>query len=153
MDKFVDFTKIKDYDALVSLDTDTLQMLLENYVIHLKSRKLKAKSIKNYLNGIELFLDVNRKTYYKKIIHKMFPEDTKEGGGKAYTTKDVQKILKVAKSKREIALILFFASTGSRPNVINDPVLRRRHLYPMDEGVQRDFALREYKRGILGISH
>lgn len=49
LDKFVEFMKIKDYDALVSLDTDTLQMLLENYVIHLRGRKLKAKSIKNYL--------------------------------------------------------------------------------------------------------
>lgn len=134
LDKFLVFTKIKDYDALANLDAETIQMLLENYVIHLKGRKLKAKSIRNYLNGVELFFDVNKKTYYKRVLRKMIPEDTKEGNDQPYTTEDIQKILKVAKSKREIALIHFFASTGARPRVLLDPILKLRHLYPMPEG-------------------
>jgi integrase/recombinase XerD len=134
LDKFLEFTKIKDYDALANLDADTIQMLLENYVIHLKDRKLKAKSIRNYLNGVELFFDVNKKIYYKRVLRKMMPEDTKEGNDQPYTTEDIQKMLKVTKSKREIALIHFFASTGARPRVLLDPVLKLRHLYPMTDG-------------------
>ncbi len=134
LDKFKDFTKIKDYDGLVGLDTDTIQMLLENYVIYLKGRGLKAKSIRNYLNGTELFLDMNKIIYYKRILHKLIPEDTREGNDKSYTTADIQKLLEASHSKREKAIVLFFASTGARPNVINDPVLRLKHLYPMPDG-------------------
>ena len=134
LDGFLGFSKIKDYDSLVSLDTDTIQMLLENYVIHLKDRKLKAKSIKNYLSGIELFFDINKKTYYKRVLQKLIPEGTKEGNDKPYTTKDIQMMLEVSNTKREKALVHFFASTGARPRVLLDPVLRLRHLYPMADG-------------------
>lgn len=134
LDKFLEFTKIKDYDSLVGLDSDTIQMLLENFVIYLKGKNLKAKSIRNYLNGIELFFDVNKKTYFKRVLRKMIPEDTKEGNDQPYTTEDVQKMLDATNSKRMKALIHFFASTGARPNVLNDPVLRLKHLYPMPFG-------------------
>lgn len=139
LDKFLKFTKIKDYDALAQLDTDTIQMLLENFVIYLKGKNLKAKSIRNYLNGIELFFDVNKKTYYKRVLRKMLPEDSKEGNDRPYTTEDVQKMLGATNSKRMKALIHYFASTGARPNVISDPVLRLRHLYPMPFGSKAVF--------------
>jgi len=134
LDRFLEFSKIKDYDSLVSLDIDTIQMLLENYVIYLKGRKLKAKSIKNYLNGIELFFDINKKTYYKRVLQKLIPDGTKEGNDQPYTTKDVQMMLEVSNTKREKALVHFFASTGARPRVLLDPVLQMRHLYPLADG-------------------
>ncbi|MHB8546073.1 MAG: hypothetical protein ACYDAJ_04850 [Nitrosotalea sp.] len=37
-------------------------------------------------------------------------------------------MLETTKLKREIALIHFFASTGSRPQALEDPILRMKHL-------------------------
>ncbi len=134
LDKFLKFTKLKNYDALVTLDNDFLQELLENYLFSLKKRHLKRKTIDTMFNGIECFLDANKKTYYKKALHKMFPADTKHGSEKPYTTEDVQKLLSGTVSKRNKALILFFASTGARPGALFDPVLRFRHLHTMPLG-------------------
>lgn len=36
------FSKIKEYDDFTKLSTDEIQELLENYVLHLKIRGLKA---------------------------------------------------------------------------------------------------------------
>ncbi|MGB6463277.1 MAG: hypothetical protein WBF38_03520 [Nitrosotalea sp.] len=77
LDKFLEFTKIKDYDSLVGLDSDAIQMFLENFVIYLKGKNLKAKSIRNYLNGIELFFDVNKKTYTNEYHVRCFQRGLK----------------------------------------------------------------------------
>ncbi len=73
LNKFLAFTKILDYDTLVKLDTDTIQEFLENYVLELKSRNLT--SIRTRLVGPELFFDMNKKLFYKKILHKLLPSD------------------------------------------------------------------------------
>src|SRR5690242_12216472 len=46
---FLKFTRIKDYDSLASLDSDTIQSFLEDYLVHMKERGLKSVTIKNYL--------------------------------------------------------------------------------------------------------
>ncbi len=134
LDKFLEFTKIKDYDSLLTLDSDFLQELLENYLFELKKRGLRRKSIESYFCALECFLDVNKKNYHKKSLHRMFPADSKHGSDKPYTTEDIQKMLSATTSKRNKALILFFSSIGGRPGVLIDPVLRFGHLHPMPLG-------------------
>jgi len=134
LEKFLGFSKIKDFDSLLRLDDEAIQVLLENYVMHLKNKGLTASSIKSYLCSPELFFDVNKRTFHRKILHRMIPEPDKEGNDLPYTTEDIQKMLKATTSKRLKALIHFLASTGSRPNVIVDPVLQFKHLYPMSFG-------------------
>ncbi|MDE1838498.1 MAG: site-specific integrase [Thaumarchaeota archaeon] len=129
--KFLDFTKIRDYDALAGLDSETIQALLENYAIHLKRRNLSGKTVEDYFSGIELFFECNKKFYYKKALHKMFPEKHKTGNHTPYTTKDVRCLLTNTSSKRIKALIHFFASTGARPSTLLDPILRFKHIHPM----------------------
>lgn len=64
----------------------------------------------------------------------MIPEMQKAGNDMPYTTEDIQKMILGATPKRTRALVYFFASTGARPNVLADPILRLKHLSPMPEG-------------------
>lgn len=105
----------------------------------MKARGLKSVTIKNYLSGPKLFFDMNRKFYHKKILAKMIPEMEKEGNEKPYTTEDIKVMLSTTTIKRTKAMIHFFASTGARPNVLEDPVLRLRHLHDMPMGCKAVF--------------
>ena len=114
LEKFRNFTKIRDFDSLSSLDVDTIQTLLENYIMHLKRIGMSGSSFKSYLNGIELFFECNRKNINKKALHRLYPEIQKLGGEKPYSTEDIQKMLSCSTKKRTRAFIHFLASTGSR---------------------------------------
>jgi integrase/recombinase XerD len=129
--RFLDFTKIRDYDALARLDTESIQVLLENYAMYLKRRNLSGKTIEDYFSGIELFFECNKKFFYKKALHKMFPERHKTGNHTPYTTEDVRHLLASTANKRIKALIHFFASTGARPSTLLDPILRFKHIHSM----------------------
>lgn len=136
---FLKFTEIKDYDTLASLDSDSIQSFLEDYILEMKARGLKPVTIKNYLSGPKLFFDMNRKFYHRKILAKMIPEMEKEGNDKPYTTDDIRAMLSATKLRRTRAMIHFFASTGARPNVLEDPVLRLKHLHDMPMGCKAVF--------------
>jgi len=130
--EFMKFAKIKRYDDIPKLKTNQIQKLLENWVMLLSEKGLKAMTIRTKLSGVEHFLDMNKAVYYKKILHKLIPTfDYVPGGEKPYTTEDIQKMLTVSKKLRTKALIHFLASTGSRPGTIEDPVLRIKHLADM----------------------
>ncbi|MGI0102768.1 MAG: tyrosine-type recombinase/integrase [Nitrosotalea sp.] len=134
LETFLEFSKVKNYDSLAALDTDTIQSLLEDYILDMKVQGLKPITIKNYLSAPKLFFDMNRKLYHRKILSKLIPEMQKEGNEMPYTTDDVIMMLAATKLKRTRALIHFFASTGARPNVLEDPILRMEHLYDMPGG-------------------
>ncbi len=131
---FLEFTGIKDHDSLAALDPEKIQSLLEDYILDMKVRGLKSITIKNYLSGPKLFFDMNRKLYHRKILAKMIPEMQKEGNESPYTDDDIKKMLAASRFSRTRALIHFFASTGARPNVLEDPVLRFKHLHDMPMG-------------------
>ena len=127
------FAKIKSYDKILKVKAEQIQKLLENWVMHLAEKELKATTIRSKLSGIELFLEMNRIVFYKKPLHKLIPSsDYIPGGGKPYTTKDIQKMLRSSNKLRTKALIHFLASTGARPGTIEDPVLRKKHLVEME---------------------
>lgn len=134
LEQFLNFTNLKSYDELSSLDTNTIQNFLEDYVIKLKKQGLAGMSFRSYFAGIEIFLEVNKIFFYKKALHKMFPAIEKSGGGMPYTTQDIQLMLKNTTSKRTKALIHFFASTGARPAVLVDPPLKFKHVVAMQYG-------------------
>jgi len=136
---FLKFTGIEDYDTLANLDSDSIQSFLEDYILDMKVRGLKSVTIKNYLSGPKLFFDMNRKFYHRKILAKMIPEMEKEGNDKPYTTEDIKIMLNTTTIKRTKAMIHFFASTGARPNVLEDPVLRLKHLHDMPMGCKAVF--------------
>lgn len=126
------FADIENYDDILKLTTDQIQQSLQNWVLHLKEKKIKGKSIKAKLCAVELFLDMNRIVFHKRILHKLIPSnDYIPGGEIPFTNEDIQKMLAVTPKLRSKALILFLASTGGRPASIADPILRCKHVENM----------------------
>ena len=142
--KFMEFARYSDYESILSDDSEMIQQHLEDYVMEIKTKTKKRSTVKGKLQAIELFLEVNKKMFYKRALHLMYPKDTtKKGNEFPYTNEDVLKILKHLKSKRSIALVHFFASTGARPAVIDDPILKFKNVYPMQNGCKAVFLYDE----------
>jgi len=135
LNEFLRFSKIKNYDDLKNLKTDRIQKLLENWILYLFEKGLKATTTRTKLSAVELFLEMNKKFFYKKILHKLIPSDDYViGGDIPYTTEEIQKMLSTTTKLRTKAIIHFLASTGARPASIVDPVLRLKHLEKMPNG-------------------
>jgi len=132
LNSFLAFTKVADYDTLAKLGIDTIQEFLENYVAELKSRNII--SIRTRLAGPELFFDMNKKLYYKKILHRLLPSNDNEmGGNTVYTNEDIVKMLSNTFKPRTKAIIHLLASTGIRPGAFDDPPLQMKHLEKIED--------------------
>jgi len=135
LDIFLNRFVISDYDTLSKFSTVTIQKILEDYVMEIKQRTTKRSTVKTYVSPVELFLEVNKVFFHKKALHMLYPKNVdKIGNDLPYTTEDLRKFLAIAKKKKTIALIHFFASTGARPAVVEDPILRFCHVTPMPYG-------------------
>lgn len=135
LNEFMKFIKIKNYDDVTKLGSEKIQNFLENWVMNLAEKGLKAHTIRGKLAAVELFLEMSKVSFHKKIIHKLIPSsDYVPGGDKPFTTEDIQQMLKSTTKLRTKALIHFFASTGARPASITDPVLRLKHIEEMPHG-------------------
>jgi len=146
LDKFMILSKLKSYDKAIKLKTDEVQDLLENYVISLKNSSYQTVNI--YTSGIELFFEMNKVLFHKRILRKLFPSNDKEQGGKLpYTTEEIERMLSVTTKLRTKAIIHYFASTGSRPAGIEDPVLRLKHIEDMPYGCKSVYIYDGSKQG------
>jgi len=136
LEKFMIFIGFENrYGDFIRLSTDEIQTHLENYVLDLRTLNLKATTIHHYLNPIILFLEVNKILFHKRALRMLVPKNTdKIGNELPFTDEDIQKMLEITTSKRNKALIFFFASTGARPAVLVDPILRFKHIYQMPFG-------------------
>ena len=122
MVKFMEFLKseshvnnIDEYDKLLDFDTEKITDVLEDFVSYMNKTK-KSKSITVFLGSAELFFEMNRKIWHKKLVRKSVKKDNAEPGGKTpITTEEAKMMLDSAKHPRDKALIHFLASTGSRP--------------------------------------
>ena len=105
LNEFMKFIKIKNYDKVPKLNSKTIQTHLENWVLHLRDKGLKSHTIRGKLSAVELFLEMNKILYYKKIVRKLIPSsDYIPGGEKPFTTDDIQKFLKSTTRLRAKAL-------------------------------------------------
>lgn len=148
LNAFCEFSKIKSFDDLAKLDTDEIQNLLENWVLSMSKVGKKGTYIKARVSGVELFLEMNKKVIYKKILHKLIPKDTKlAGGDQPYVTEEIDRMLKSTKKLRTKALIHFLASTGIRPGALVDPVIRKSHLVEMPHDCMAVMVYDESKEG------
>ena len=130
LDKFLEWSKIKDFDSLLEAPEKNIQELLEDYIMYLK-KKVSPNTVPVYFAPIELFFTMNDvDTNYKKL-RKLFPATEKSASGRAYTRQEIQKILRNAKTKRGIALVLLLASSGLRKGAI--PGIKLKHMKKIDE--------------------
>jgi len=146
LDKFMILSKLNSYDSVIKLKTDRVQDLLESYVISLKNRSYQTVNL--YMSSVELFFEMNKVIYHKRILRKLFPGNDKEQGGKLpYTTEEIERMLSVTTKLRTKAIIHYFASTGSRPAGIDDPVLRLKHIEDMPYGCKSVYIYDGSKQG------
>jgi len=148
LNEFMRFANFDDYDELARLETDEIQKLLENWVREQKKKELISNTISTKLNAAELFFDMNKKFWYRKIVRKMLPDNDRiPGGDVPFTTEEILKIKQVAKKPRDIAIIDFLACTGVRPGCLSDPVLRLKHLVDMPHGCKAIKVYDESREG------
>ncbi len=137
----------EDYDPLEQFEGDKITDLLEDFVFAL-NKKLKPSGISTMLAAPELFFEMNRKTWHRKLVRRGIKREDVELGGKIPATDDdIAKMLSVTNKLRDKAIIHFLASTGSRPAGVSDPVLRMKHLADMPQGCK---AIKIYDKSKKG---
>jgi len=122
----------EEYDELIKLDQEQITDFLLDWIDYKKEQGVKAKTIATKISSVEIFFDMNRKLFHRKLVRKTIgKDDSPIGGGVSFTDDDVKHMLSVTRSLRTKALIHFFASTGTRPAALIDPILKIKHLVEM----------------------
>ena len=148
LNELLRYKKYNSYDKLASLDGKQIQDLLKNWVISLKGRGLKYKTIATKLDAVDLFFDMNEKIWNKKIVRIKLPKnDNIPGGDVPFTTEELWEMKKAAKHPRDKALLDFIASTGIRPGGLSDPILRIKHVVEMPHNCKAVKIYDESKEG------
>jgi integrase len=129
-----------DPDSLIQIKPEQIKTMVLNYIIHLKKiakqsvgkakrGEISVNSIKNYLCGIQSFLDFNEIMLNWKKIVKYSPEEV-TNNLRAYTRGEIAKLLSEA-DLRDRCLILLMSSTGIRVGAIKE--LKIKHLKKLQE--------------------
>ncbi len=121
------------YDMLAIEDKDKIQRMIEDYIMTETSDPTKSPNSGGVrVFALKAFFEINDVELKWKKILKLLPKKVKRTGRLAYTTRDVQEMLNVARNVRTRALILFLASTGVRVGAIIE--LKMKHLKEMPLG-------------------
>lgn len=133
--KFMEFVRIEEYDYLANLPEKEIQIMLEDYVIHLKTCNLNPNSFPIMFTSLQLFFSMNDKILNWKKIKKLYPDTIKKTGYGTYTTEQIQLLLKATTDFRNRAIILVLASTGIRIGALAD--IKLKHLKDMPGGCKQ----------------
>jgi len=132
LNQFRKYYKIRDIDSFTAISPDNLQIMIEDYIMHLKSRGLARSTVSGSLFALESFLDINDIQLRWKKIRRLLPAQNKRSGRHAWTTEQVKMMLEYASDARAKALVHFLASTGVRIGAL--PELKLKHLREMPYG-------------------
>jgi len=125
----------EDFESLLTYEPEQLTDILEDFVNYLENRGLVSSSVAVTLTAVELFFEMNRRIWHKKLVKRSIQKENRiSGGGEPATTEDLNLMLKYCeRSVRKRSIILFLGSTGIRPGGLIDPVLRMKHLVWMPD--------------------
>jgi integrase len=121
--RFRDWANLKTFNQLLLAPDKDLQILLEDYVMYLKSR-ISPNTIPIYFAPIELFYVMNDKNLNFKKMRKLFPEKVKKGNQRGYTIDEIRSMLDNCVNKRQRSLIALLASSGVRIGAVPDMKIR-----------------------------
>ena len=133
---FISHFNLKDYDEMASLSPDKLQIMVEDYVMHLK-KKVSPNIINVSISAIKSFLECNDIDLRWNKINRLKPALVKRTGKEAWTTNEIQKMLENTTSKRAKTLIHFLASSGIRIGAIDG--LKMRHVSDIED--QKNYGI------------
>jgi integrase len=121
------------YDMLTMESKDKIQRMVEDYIIAETSDPTKSPNSGGVrVFALKAFFEINDVELKWKKVLRLLPKKVKRTGKLAYTTKDIQEMLSVAKNQRTRALVLFLASTGCRVSAIIE--LKMKHVKDMPHG-------------------
>jgi len=123
LSEFLDFSNIASYDELASLDRKNAESKIILFINKYKD-KVNPNSIPGRIAGPMLFFAMNDVLLNVKKIRKTLPIAIKKDGAFPYKMEDIQKILLCAKSHRDRAIVSFMTSTGVRPAVITELLMK-----------------------------
>jgi len=122
----------EDFESLLKLDTEQITDVLEDYVFFLQDRGDIA--VGTDLSSPELFFEMNRKIWHNKLVRKGIRKlNRKKGGELPITDIELENVYMNAKSLREKCIISVLSSLGIRPGAIIDPVIKFKHLIPIED--------------------
>ena len=130
LNKFLTFFNVKDYDGLASVPQEKLQIMLEDYVMHLK-KTVSPNAINLPIATVKAFLDCNNVELRWSKINRLKPARVKKTGGEAWLTSEVSKMLTFTTEIRIKTLIHFLASSGIRIGALED--IKMRHIAQIED--------------------
>jgi len=142
-------THVENFEELLVFDSDKITDVLEDYVVYLQEEGTKA--VPTLLTPVELFFTMNRKIWHNKLVRKGIKNlDTPIAGKLPITDEEIELVYNGCTKPRDRALISFLGCLGIRPGAIADPVMRFKHLIPIDDcyGIK---VYDESKEGYWGI--
>jgi len=132
LDEFRRYFIIKDYDKLSRIDSKKLQEMIEDFIIYHKSKNKSASFIAGKISALKLFFSMNDVLLNWDKLRKMLPEKTKLSGNQAYSTSQIQTLLKNTSYSEYKALIHFMSASGVRVGCFEE--MKMKHLTDMPNG-------------------
>lgn len=127
LNRYLEDSSKETYDDLVKDSPAQIQLDIENYVMGLRKIKCTRAAVKATVYALFHFFAMNRVILNEKIIKKLLPEQESKGGGEAYSTEDVRKIIQAVdqtkfkrhknwyfRKPRARALVYILSSSGIR---------------------------------------
>ncbi len=81
LNEFMRFVKILDYNVLSGEDYSTITEQLKNWILYLNEKGFSNGSIDTRLKAVELFFEMNERTWAKSIIRKLLKDENETQGG------------------------------------------------------------------------
>ena len=130
--EFLNYFIIKNFDKLVQIEPKKLQEMIEDFIMYNKSKNKSASYISGKLYALKLFFSMNDVILNWDKIKKMIPERNKPTGEKAYSTEQIQILLKNTANLEFKALIHFMSASGVRVGCFDE--LKIKDLTDMPNG-------------------
>ena len=124
---YLNFCNLNKMSGLLEIKDPQRQII--NYIMHLRKRGLAANSVSTMLMGIYHFYEMNDIPLNKKKINMFKGEFSRKVIDRAYTDKEIKKLLDVSDLRMK-SVILLMASSGMRIGAI--PGLKIRNLEKID---------------------
>ena len=131
LDKLIEHFKLRDYNALISMDSKMLQEMVEDYVMFRKSNGRSRTTINSSICSLQLFCETNDIELRWRKIRRLLPPQKKRSGSKAYTTEQVRKVLDFTPNIRNKAIIHFIAASGVRIGALPDLKIKHTREMPL----------------------
>jgi site-specific recombinase XerD len=132
LDDFLKYFMIKNYDKLSQIEPKKLQEMVEDFIMYYRNQNKSASLIAGKVSALKLFFSMNDVILNWDKLRKMLPEKKKLSGNQAYSTKQIQTLLKNTVHHEYKALIHFMSASGVRVGCFEE--LKMKHLTDMNNG-------------------